>query len=173
MPWLLTLRYLKKDAFSLTTIDASSDVSELQTLSYRKTAAVNEITFSTLQCDLLRCRRTELCNLATEHGHVLFLLQYIRQTINVLAKHHTTVTSLSKQNATKISDLLLSRNGNWVVGVTKWVAFSKLTSLFETLEQTLPMPEIELLGLIATGNPCEAVYEYFTQLLSEQVYIPP
>lgn len=32
------------------------------------------------------------------------------------------------------------------------------------------MPEIELLGLIATGNPCEAVYEYFTQLLSDQVY---
>ncbi|CDH48682.1 predicted protein [Lichtheimia corymbifera JMRC:FSU:9682] len=134
-----------KDAFSLATIDACADVSELQTLSYRKTAAVNEVSFSTLQCDLLRCRRTELCNLATEHGHVLFLLQYIRQTINVLAKHHTTVTSLSKQNATKISDLLLSRN-----------------------EQTLPMPEIELLGLIATGNPCEAVYEYFTQLLSEQ-----
>ncbi|KAI7885842.1 hypothetical protein K492DRAFT_203652 [Lichtheimia hyalospora FSU 10163] len=134
-----------KDVFPLTTIDASSNVSQLEILSYRKATAIHKVIFSTLQCDLLCRRRTELCNIATEHGHVLFLLQYIRQTINILAKHHTTITSLSKQNATKISDLLLSRN-----------------------EQTIPMPEIELLGLIATGNPCEAVYEYFTQLLSDQ-----
>ncbi|KAI9320832.1 anaphase-promoting complex, cyclosome, subunit 4-domain-containing protein [Dichotomocladium elegans] len=30
------------------------------------------------------------------------------------------------------------------------------------------MPDVELLGLIATGHPCEAVYEYFTEILNEQ-----
>ena len=112
-PWLFTSGYFK-DIFPLTTIDASSNVSQLEILSYRKATAIHEVIFSTLQCDLLRRQRTELCNIATEHGHVLFLLQYIRQTINILAKHHKTITSLSKQNATKISDLLLSRNGKWI-----------------------------------------------------------
>ncbi|KAI9497478.1 anaphase-promoting complex, cyclosome, subunit 4-domain-containing protein [Zychaea mexicana] len=98
-----------------------------------------------MDSSILLSKRNELCNIAEEQKHVDFLLRYINQCVNLLNKHHTTIRRLAEQSSGEISRLLLERNS-----------------------ETDPMPQIELLGLIATGNTSEPVHAYFTQYLTDQ-----
>ncbi|KAG2227649.1 hypothetical protein INT45_004691 [Circinella minor] len=99
----------------------------------------------TMDSSILLAKRNELCNIAEEQKHVGFLLRYINQCVSLLNKHHTTIRQLAEQSSGEIARLLLERN-----------------------DQMDPMPQIELLGLISTGNTSEPVHAYFTQYLTEQ-----
>ncbi|KAI8140857.1 anaphase-promoting complex, cyclosome, subunit 4-domain-containing protein [Fennellomyces sp. T-0311] len=131
-----------KDKSAVIAMGIGSALSNIQAL-VQKSAEKREML--SMDVSILLSKRNELCNVAAEQRHVEFLLKYINQCVNLLNKHHTTIRRLAEQSSGEISRLLLERNS-----------------------EMDPMPQVELLGLIATGNTSEPVHAYFTQYLTDQ-----
>ncbi|KAG0175524.1 hypothetical protein DFQ28_008325 [Apophysomyces sp. BC1034] len=122
----------------LTSIGVAPDMSMMKLLSYDGLSNGRMVTLDT---HILRSRKREILNVAETQTKIDYLLRYMTCSTKMLERHHRNITKLAVNNAENVTRRLLSLD-----------------------DESLAMPQVELLGLLATGNPNEALHEYLTDL---------
>ncbi|KAI8081313.1 anaphase-promoting complex, cyclosome, subunit 4-domain-containing protein [Halteromyces radiatus] len=128
---------------SIKNISLSQNDSTIQILIQHTGTANYEMV--TLNSQFLQSKKLPLCNVATIERQINYLLQYIHQCTKALEAHRTVYATLAKRNVERISDIV--KQGN---------------------SELLPLPHIELLGLLVTGNLNGALPEYFSEEMTQQ-----
>ncbi|SAL99093.1 hypothetical protein [Absidia glauca] len=122
---------------SISSIELSQDFTMAQVLV--KHANFGSYDLVTLDTNVLQKKKQHLCNVAAIEHQIDYLLRYIQHCTKVMESHHAAYTKLAKNNANKISSILNYEN-----------------------DDTIPLPHVELLGLLATGNLNPAIHEYLS-----------
>ncbi|CAO3642771.1 unnamed protein product [Cunninghamella blakesleeana] len=106
---------------------------------------LNDFDFLILNCNILQLKKRQIHNISSIQYEINYILQYIKLCANVLFSHYTTIEKISKSNIDSMSRIIKEHN-----------------------DKAIPCPEIELLGILAAGPCSEALYDYFTNVLTQQ-----
>ncbi|ORX56881.1 hypothetical protein DM01DRAFT_1334441 [Hesseltinella vesiculosa] len=131
---------------TITSIDVTKDLTSIQAVMQmpisKQTVASKLVVLDSRPC---KQKNRQVCQMAEIHNKVDYLLAYIQQCIATLCSHHQVVFSLAHNSALRIAALQQDENSD-----------------------TVPLPHVELLGLLATGNITGETHDYFTNQLTLQ-----
>ncbi|CAO3700834.1 unnamed protein product [Rhizopus microsporus] len=126
------------------------DIAATNTISFIKvfgcTKSTNEHCLLTIDTSFLESKKEEISKVAEIKTRLDYLFQYATHVIETLKDHHSSYTKLTKNVVVSASDAIISNNG----------------------ELQKPIPEVEFIAILATGNLSQAIRELITDELTPQ-----
>ncbi|KAI8061001.1 anaphase-promoting complex, cyclosome, subunit 4-domain-containing protein [Gongronella butleri] len=131
---------------SVIQMDVAQDLASIQVvLQHEMSEASNAYEIMVLDSRVVKQKNRQICQIADIYHQVHYLLEYLQQSLKILSTHHLTVFKLARASAQKITMIQQEENND-----------------------TLSLPHVELLGLLAAGNITSETHEYFTNCLTMQ-----
>ncbi|CEG75196.1 hypothetical protein RMATCC62417_10280 [Rhizopus microsporus] len=133
----------EKDIFILDIVAANA-ISSIKVFGCTK--STNEPCLLTVDTSFLESKKEEISKVAERKTRLDYLFQYAAHVIETLKDHHSSYTKLTKNVVVSASDAIISNNG----------------------ELQKPIPEVEFIAILATGNLSQAIRELITDELTPQ-----
>ncbi|CEI97461.1 hypothetical protein RMCBS344292_11593 [Rhizopus microsporus] len=129
---------------SILDIAATNTISPIKVFGCTK--STNEHCLLTIDTSFLESKKEEISKVAEIKTRLDYLFQYATHVIETLKDHHSSYTKLTKNVVVSASDAIISNNG----------------------ELQKPIPEVEFIAILATGNLSQAIRELITDELTPQ-----